>query len=218
MRSKVVIWGAAGHAMVVADIIRLRNELEIVGFLDDVSPERAGTTFCRAMILGGREQLDSLRSHSVESVILGFGKNLVRLSLAELVRSKGYQLATAVHPNATVADDARIGAGTVIKAGAVIDPGVAIGENVIIGACACVGHGSRVGDGVRVSAGASIPGNVTIGRATMIGVGATIRDGVHVGQRSLVGAGAVVVDDIPDGVVAYGVPARVMRVITQDDN
>jgi PglD N-terminal domain len=43
MRPKIVIWGAGGHALVVADIIRLRDDYELVGFLDDVNPERAGT-------------------------------------------------------------------------------------------------------------------------------------------------------------------------------
>jgi acetyltransferase-like isoleucine patch superfamily enzyme len=40
---------------------------------------------------------------------------------------------------------------------------------------------------------------------------------VRVGRYSLIGAGAVVVRDIPDRVVAYGVPARVIRAITVDD-
>ena len=86
MRPKVVIWGASGHATVVADIVRLRGELELVGFLDDMSPERAGTTFCQAPILGGRDQLDRLLEDGVRFLILGFGKSGARLALAELVR------------------------------------------------------------------------------------------------------------------------------------
>ena len=79
--------------MVVADIVRLRVELELVGFLDDVSPERAGTTFCQAPILGGREQLDRLLEDGVRFLIRGFGKSAARLALAEPARSRGYQLA-----------------------------------------------------------------------------------------------------------------------------
>ncbi len=217
MPPKLVIWGAAGQAMVVADIIRLRRDHDLVGFLDDLNPERAGTSFCDAHIVGGREQLDSLRTQGVGFVIFAFGNSAARLALAELVRSKGYELATACHPRAVIAAGVQIGAGTVIKAGAVIDPDVTIGENVYIGACACVGHGSRLADGVRISAGASLPGNVTVGRATMIGAGAVVRDRIRIGAHVLIGAGATVVHDIPDGVVAYGAPARVMRTITPDD-
>lgn len=217
MRPKVVIWGAAGQAMVVADIIRLRGDYELVGFLDDVNCDRAGTSFYDARVLGGREQLSHLRGQGVGFLLFAFGNSVVRLALTDLVRSKGFELATAVHPRAVVSPGARIGAGTVIKAGAVIDPDVTIGENVMIGACACVGHGSVLGDGARISAGASLPGNVSIGRATMIGAGAAIRDRICIGEHVIIGAGSIVVQDIPDGVVAYGVPARVMRKIAPDD-
>jgi UDP-N-acetylbacillosamine N-acetyltransferase len=217
MRPKIVVWGAGGHALVVADIIRLRDDYELVGFLDDVNPERAGSSFCEATILGGREQLDPLRGQGVRFMIFAFGNSLARLELADLVRSKGYDLATAFHPRATIATATRIGAGTVIKAGAVIDPGVAIGENGYIGASACVGHGSTLAEAVRISAGVDVSGNVTVGRATMIGAGTAVRHRIRIGANVLIGAGSTVVRDIPDGVVAYGSPARVKRAITPDD-
>lgn len=217
MRPKIVIWGAGGQAMVVADIIRLRGDYELVGFLDDVNIERAGTSFCDSRVLGGREQLDSLRAQGVHALTFGLGNTQARLALAELVRSKGYELATAIHPRAVVATAARIGAGTVIKAGAVIDADATIGENAIIGACACIAHGSILADGVRVSAGVSLAGHVTIGQATMIGAGATLKDHIRIGAHTIIGAGSTVVRDIPDGVVAFGTPARVMRTITPDD-
>ena len=37
MGTPLVVWGASGHARVVADIIRLSKEYDIVGFLDDVN-------------------------------------------------------------------------------------------------------------------------------------------------------------------------------------
>jgi UDP-N-acetylbacillosamine N-acetyltransferase len=214
---KLVIWGASGQGRVVADIVRLRGEYELVGFLDDLNPERAGTDFCEAPILGGREQLDVLRDRGVGAFLLGFGNSAMRLTLAELVRCKGFELATAFHPHAVIAAGVPIGDGTVVRAGAVIDPGVTLGQNVIVGPGACVGHDSTLADGVRISVGASIAGTVSIGRASMIGAGAAIRNGVRIGEHVLVGAGAAVVRDIPDGVVAFGNPARVIRTITPAD-
>ena len=216
-RRKLVIWGAGGHAMCVADIIRLRGEYELIGFLDDVSPERTGTSFFGARILGGQEQLDHLLNQGVHFMILGFGNILARLTLGEVVRSRGYELVTAFHPSSVIAASVPIGPGTVIRAGAVIEAGCTVGENVIVGPCASVGHSSVLEDGARINPGANVSGNVTIGRAAMIGTGAVIKDRVHVGARTLIGAGATVVRDIPDGVVAYGNPARVVRSITPDD-
>jgi acetyltransferase-like isoleucine patch superfamily enzyme len=45
-----------------------------------------------------------------------------------------------------------------------------------------------------------------------LGTGVKVLDGVRIGRDVVVGAGAVVTGDLPDGVVAAGVPARVVRV------
>lgn len=50
-----------------------------------------------------------------------------------------------------------------------------------------------------------------------IGSNVTIMPGVTIGENSVIGAGSVVTRDIPDNVVACGVPCRVMRAITEED-
>ena len=35
--------------------------------------------------------------------------------------------------------------------------------------------------------------------------------GIHIGSNTTVGVGSVVVKDVPDGVVAYGNPCKVVR-------
>lgn len=211
MRTKVAIWGAGGHALVVADIVRLNGEYDIVGFLDDLNPDRRDEELYGATILGGRECLESLRSAGTRHLILGFGNCAARLRLSAFLRTKGFALARAIHPSAIVATDASIGAGTVVAAGAVINPGSRIGENAIVNTSASVDHECFVGDGAHVGPGARLAGRVVVERAAWVGVGAIAIDGVRIGANSLVGAGAVVVNDIPEGVVAYGNPARVVR-------
>jgi acetyltransferase-like isoleucine patch superfamily enzyme len=48
-------------------------------------------------------------------------------------------------------------------------------------------------------------------RRAAIGTGAIILPGVTVGSAAMVGAGAVVTDDVPDGAVVVGNPARIVR-------
>ena len=50
-----------------------------------------------------------------------------------------------------------------------------------------------------------------------IGANAVVCGGVTIGQGSVIGAGSVVTRDIPAGVVAAGVPCRVIRPITEAD-
>lgn len=207
----LVIWGASGHARVVADMVRLIGKFNIIGFLDNVDLGRKGAEFCGALILGGAEQLEQLRIKNIRHIILGFGDCQARLALSSITNQFGFELATIVHPSAVVASDVTIGAGTVIMAGAVINPGSTIGGNSIINTSASIDHDCVIKNGAHIGPGAHIGGGVTIGQGSWIGIGAIIKDKIKIGNNAIIGAGAVVLKDIPDGVVAFGVPAKIIR-------
>lgn len=207
----LVIWGASGHARVVADMVRLTGKFDIVGFLDDIDPDRKGTPFCGSLILGGSEQLEQLRSNNIRHIIFGFGDCQARLTLASVVVRFGFELATVIHPKAIVAGDVTIGQGTVIMAGAVINFGSVIQENVIINTSSSVDHDCVITNGAHIGPGVHLGGGVMIGRGAWIGIGAIIKDKINIGDNTIIGAGAVVLNDIPDGVVAFGIPAKIIR-------
>jgi len=75
-----------------------------------------------------------------------------------------------------------------------------LGEEVSVGHRAVV-HGCSVGDGA------------------LIGIGAIVLDGAEVGRDALVGAGAVVTPGfrVPDGMLALGVPAQVIREVEPEE-
>ncbi len=52
---------------------------------------------------------------------------------------------------------------------------------------------------------------ITLGDNVWLGGGAIVCPGVTIGDDTVVGAGAVVTKDLPAGVVAVGVPAKVIR-------
>jgi acetyltransferase EpsM len=185
MQNNLVIWGALGHALVVADIILLRAEYKIVGVLDDKNPEIHYTEFCGALVFGGQEQLDVLPQMGVKYLIFGFGDCKARLRLAELMHSKGYHLATAIHPQTVIAVDVPIGKGTVIAVGAIINPGSMIGENAIVNTCARVDHECVIEDGVHICPGVHVGGRVRIGLGIWVGIVATIRDRIHIDVNTL---------------------------------
>ena len=58
---------------------------------------------------------------------------------------------------------------------------------------------------------------ITIGDNVWLGSGAVVCPGVTIGDDTVVGAGAVVTRDLPPGVVAVGVPAKVLREIGDED-
>jgi len=211
IRKKVVLWGASHHALVVADMVRMQGKYELAGFLDDINLARRGETFCGAVVLGGREQLELLEARDITHIIMAFGNNRARLTLAEIASAKGYHLATALHPRAVIAADVSIGAGTAVMGGAVINPGTAVSENAIINSGAVVEHGCNIHDGALVNTGSRLGGNVIVGKAATIEIGAIVCANLTIGADAVVGAGSVVLKDIPEGVLAYGNPAKVIR-------
>ena len=56
-------------------------------------------------------------------------------------------------------------------------------------------------------------GKITVGNNVHIGVDAIIMPGVTIGNNVVIGAGAVVTKDIPDNMVAVGVPAKPIETI-----
>ena len=58
---------------------------------------------------------------------------------------------------------------------------------------------------------------ITVEDNVWIGGGSIINGGVTIGHDTVIGAGSVVTKDIPAGVVAAGVPCRVIRPLTEED-
>ena len=73
MSKKIVIWGAGGHALVVADIIRLAGEYELAGFLVDAEFHHASRPALAGQVLGGREQMAALLSAGVNYAVVALG-------------------------------------------------------------------------------------------------------------------------------------------------
>lgn len=199
-----MVWGAGGHAAVVAEAAAAAGRT-VVGFLDDTEGASGAP--------GGAPLFRTLAAVAdlapPVAVALGVGANGVRVRLADRAEAAGLDLVTVVHPRAWVSPTARLGAGAVVMAGAVVQARADAGRACIVNTGATVDHDCVLGAGAHVSPGAHLSGSVTLGDGAWVGTGASVRDGVAIGARTQVGAGAAVVSDLPADAVAFGVPARV---------
>ena len=89
--------------------------------------------------------------------------------------------------------------------------GVTVGSMCSFFARTTIEHDAVIGDNVVCGPGVNLAGCVSIGAHAFIGTGAIIGPEITIGARTLIGAGAVVVSNIPEGVIAFGVPASVQR-------
>ena len=152
-----------------------------------------------------------IRSHSVIYAGTKIGNNF-QTGHGVLIR-EGNVIGDSVSigSHTVVERENRIGDGVRIHSNCFIPEFVIIEDSVWIGPCVTILNilhppCPRFEDcarSVHIRKNAKIGGNVTIGPR------------VTIGENSLIGMGSVVTEDIPDNVVAYGNPARVVKPIAQ---
>ena len=96
---------------------------------------------------------------------------------------------------------------------------IEIGESVLIASYVYIGPGNHHRDQetgrVVVEAEMEKRGGVSIGSGCWIGTRATILDGVKIGKNAIIGAHSLVREDVPDGAVVAGVPAKIISQIQE---
>ncbi len=212
-----MVFGAGGHAKVVLDVLQQMGRYAVAGLLDD-NVELAGITCFGYSILGGRAQFASLRAQGFIRLIVGLGDNRHRQSVFEEAVKAGFELTSVIHPSAQIGGRVSIGPGSLLVAGSVINVDAVIDVNVIINSGATVDHDCQIGAHVHLSPGVHLAGRVTVGDLTHIGIGSVVLPNLKIGRACVVGAGSVVREDVPDGVVVAGNPARLIRKVEKANN
>lgn len=210
--TRVALFGASGHARVVADVLERSGLFEIAGLI--VSNLPAGTAGFGYRVLGSEMDLPALiDQYGIQAGVIAVGENWARSQfIARIERiSPAMPFVTAVHPSAQIGRDVNIGHGTVIMAGAVVNSGSEIGPFSIVNTKASLDHDGRMGAFTSLAPGVTVGGNVEIGDFSAICLGASVIQRVRIGSHSVIGAGALVIEDVPDRVVAFGVPAVIVR-------
>ena len=204
---KVILFGSRGHAKTVIDILEKQNLYQIIGIFTDKAG-MIGTELMGYPILGKIADF-----HGSNKGIVALGDNYARYSAVNRILqiNPAFQFIKAIHPSAVIGRNVEISLGTVIVGGVVINPFAKIGMHCIINTKASVGHDVKIGDYSTIAPGATIAGNTTIGTLSTIAMGANVIHKLKIGNGTVIGAGSTVIRDIPDGVLAYGLPAKVIR-------
>jgi sugar O-acyltransferase (sialic acid O-acetyltransferase NeuD family) len=205
---KIVIYGAGGHGIVVAEILWQMNKCHLgfgpVGFIDD-DPILKGKSYLGIDVLGTNIEDITIKYNGL---IVAIGNNIKRKRIFDRFKKEEIKFYTAVHPSSVIARGVNIGEGAMICAGVIINPAAKIGSNVILNTGCTIDHHNDIEDHVHIAPGVNLGGQVQIGEGVLVGIGASVLPGCRIGSKSIVGAGSVVTCDVPDETVWAGVPAK----------
>lgn len=169
------------------------------------------------IVFGNWDELKEILTANADSIEDLVIENDRRNSGVPLLDMK--EVPARIEPGAVIREQVEIEKNAVIMMGAVINIGAVIGDGTMIDMGAILGGRATVGANCHIGAGAVLAGVIEPASATpviiedgvLVGANAVVIEGVHIGKDSVVAAGAVVVEDVPEGVVVAGCPARIIK-------
>lgn len=197
--------------------VYLKGQLDTVDFSpgDYYGNNSFGVLFCTS------DELSCIQKRAgdrIQAVRVECDRRNSALPLADL-----RQYNARIEPGAIVRDMVEIGDNAIIMMGAVLNIGAVIGARTMIDMNVVVGGRAQIGENCHIGAGAVVAGvieppsaqPVVVEDGVMVGANAVLLEGIRVGRGAVVAAGAVVTKDVEPGEVVAGIPARVIKTVTE---
>ena len=208
----IVLIGGGNQAHYTIDIINKEGKYNIIGIIDsihDVGSNRFGYK-----VLGRQEDIIKLKEqYNIEGGIISIGDNWARYYVSSQIKKEipNFKFVNAIHPSVVIGDNVELGEGIVMMAGCIINPKSKIGDFTFFATGAQVDHDCDIKNYSSISAGSITGGYVTLGEFSAITLGVTVVDRLKIGKNTVIGAGSLVIKDLPDNVLVYGNPCKVIR-------
>jgi sugar O-acyltransferase (sialic acid O-acetyltransferase NeuD family) len=206
------MWGAADQARVNVHIIRELG-CELAALVDD-TPSLSSPLPGIPLFRGWVELEPWLAKQNKESlgfiVAIGNPYGHIRCRIHDLLTGSGLAPVSLADGTARLCTSAEIGPGLQAMPEVIVHNNAVIGRQCLLNTRSLIEHDCILEEGVEIGPGATLAGRVFVGANTWICTGATVRPRVRIGPNTIIGAGAVVVSNMPEGVVAAGVPAKPM--------
>ena len=208
----MIIIGAKGYAIELADILLHNEYKDSIYFYDDINNFDNLLIEEKYKIITSEKDLLAYTNQQKFDFTLGLGNPLLRKKMHDKFIALGGVLQSTISKNANISKlSVNISNGANIFTGAHIANNVKLGKASIVYYNAIITHDCILGDFVEISPGAILLGKCQIGDFTHIGAGAKILPKIKIGKNVIIGAGAVVTKDVPNNQIMVGVPAKSIK-------
>lgn len=215
-----VILGAGDSVicMLFEMLHQLSNKQINIPIIKNVPSPSVRLPYETSLIKGVEMESDNWKPNSLDQYLLGVVNPTIKKRVLDYffenfsINDSHFPVLNASSEN--TASTVKLDYGVVINPNCIVAGHTNISKHAFINRSVSIGHHSVIGACASVNPGVTICGSCKIGDYSTIGAGTTILNNVSVGNNSVIGAGSVVTRDIPDNVVAYGSPAKIIRKVS----
>ena len=207
MNNSLIIIGAGGHAISITNIA-ISSGIDVTAYVDD---NKAGTEIMGAPVISKK---NFLNNYSNDNLAIAIGDNAER----ERIYKEYLTSLPKAHFPPLIHVSSIVGVGTIIEDETVIMPLVNLGPNSKVGKFCILNTSSSIDHDCDMESYSSLApravcgGNVKIGVRSAVSIGATVKHGITLGDDVVIGANSYVNKAFSDGVVAYGIPCKQIRI------
>ncbi|TCB59678.1 acetyltransferase [Acinetobacter terrae] len=170
-KKDLLILGAGGFGLAVAEAAELTGQWDEIVFADDRWPEIQQVGAYK--IVSNIANLQHLASSNLRAIV-AVGNNSLRQTWQSLLRELGIITVSIIHPRAVVSPTAQIGQGVSIMAGCVIGTNNIIKEGVILNIGTLLDHNVIIEAFSHLSVGVKVAGGKRIVQNSFLEVGTCI--------------------------------------------
>jgi acetyltransferase EpsM len=206
---KTYIVGNGGFAAEVLEwVTAARSDCEFTGFVVASGSATGRPIYGHICI-----EENKLPRNEEIVVFIAIGSPPARRKVAERIKSQ-YSLAlfpNLVHPTAIISYKAELGNGNLFMPYSIVCPGAKIGSFNILNIYASLGHDAELQSYCTLSPYATLNGSSYCADEVFIGSHATVAPGVRIERLATLSANSLATKPIPEGSLAFGVPAKALK-------
>lgn len=218
MIENTILLGKSSFALaVISDILKIQYGHRVCALLSNIKDEENDSLMYPYPIEGidlneyFDIDFDIIKNKSLIIASIGKSRKKIYDFFNEKINYNYNRFENLIHPSSVIGSETVHGHGFHLSPLSVIAPYCKIGNFVVINRNSSIGHHCVLQDFSTINPGVNIAGLCEIGENAIIGAGTTILDKVSIGSNTVIGAGSVVTKTIPENVIAYGNPCKVIR-------